>query len=74
MKLRAELFVDIMADDYVDAANHQKAIEDCLAPLRAKYPEATFSMRERRDRKSDLEREPAKTPYLLSIPKKGVAG
>ena len=71
MKLRAELVIDILAGDYVDAASHQKTIEELLAPLKVKYPGAMLSLKERRERKSESDNRMAKKSYLISIPRAG---
>jgi len=74
MKLRAELVIDILADGYVDAADHQRSIEDFLAPLRVKYPGAKLSIKERRERRSESDNRMAKGSHLISIPRAGAAG
>ncbi|MFL5296007.1 MAG: hypothetical protein ACJ798_06460 [Phenylobacterium sp.] len=38
--------------DYIEAADHQKRLEDILRLVRDAYPEATLAMRERRQRKA----------------------
>jgi hypothetical protein len=48
MKLRALITIDIDADDFIDAAAHQRQIEAMLSELRAKYPAASLVFRERR--------------------------
>lgn len=64
MKLRAEFAVDITAQDYVDAARHQKTFEEFLQTLQAEYPTAQLQIRERRDRRHD---EVGKAACLISI-------
>jgi len=51
MKLCGQISVELNVGDYVEAADHQKRLEDILRQVRAAYPEATLSMRERRERK-----------------------
>ncbi len=53
MRLRAQILVDIAADDFVQAADHQKHLGDFLEQLRERYPHAIMSIRERRERKPD---------------------
>ena len=48
MKLRALITIDIDADDFIDAAAHQRQVEAMLSDLRAKYPAASLVFRERR--------------------------
>ena len=53
MKLRAQIVVDINAEDYVAAAEHQRSLEELLTRVRAHYPNAQLSIRERRQRAVD---------------------
>lgn len=55
MRLRAQILVDIDADDYVAAAKHQSALEAYLQEIQTRYPNATMVMRERRERRPDKE-------------------
>jgi len=52
MKLCGQISVELNVGDYVEAADHQKRLEDILRQVRTAYPEATLSMRERRERKA----------------------
>jgi uncharacterized protein YdhG (YjbR/CyaY superfamily) len=52
MKLCGQISVELNVGDYVEAADHQKRLEEILRQVRAAYPEATLSMRERRERKA----------------------
>lgn len=52
MKLCGQISVELNVGDYVEAADHQKRLEDILRQVRAAYPDATLSMRERRERKT----------------------
>ncbi|GAA0580108.1 hypothetical protein [Rhizomicrobium electricum] len=53
MRLRAQIVVDIDADDYVEAAAHQNALKSYLEEIQARYPHAEMTMRERRERRHD---------------------
>jgi hypothetical protein len=53
MRLRAQIIVDIDADDYVEAAEHQNALKTYLQEIQARYPNAEMTMRERRERRHD---------------------
>lgn len=53
MRLRAQIIVDIDADDYVEAAEHQSTLQRYLTEIQARYPSASLSMRERRERRHD---------------------
>lgn len=48
MKLRAQFVVDVSADDFVQAADHQKRLAAFLETLKAEYATATLTIRERR--------------------------
>lgn len=48
MKLCGQISVELTVGDYVEAADHQKRLEDLLRLVRDSYPEATLAMRERR--------------------------
>ena len=52
MKLCGNISVELDVGDFVQAADHQKRLEDILAQVRAAYPEATLTIRERRQRKA----------------------
>lgn len=61
MKLCGQISVELNVGDYVEAADHQKRLEEILRLVRAAYPEATLAMRERRQRKAmPLARAPAR--------------
>ena len=63
MKLCGQISVELNVGDYVEAADHQKRLEEILRLVRAAYPEATLAMRERRQRKAmPLARAPARAP------------
>lgn len=52
VKLWGQISVELNVEDFVEAADHQKRLEDMLRLVRASYPEATLAMRERRQRRS----------------------
>jgi hypothetical protein len=52
MKLCGQISIELTVDDFVEAADHQRRLEGLLGAIRASYPEATLSMRERRERKA----------------------
>jgi hypothetical protein len=52
MKLCGQISVELNVGDYVEAADHQKRLEDILRLVRDAYPDATLAMRERRQRKA----------------------
>ena len=52
MMLCGQISIELTVDDFVEAADHQRRIEDLLARVRESYPEATLTMRERRQRKA----------------------
>ena len=55
MKLRAQIVVDIDAENYVEAAEHQRQLEVFLEQVRARYATAQLLIRERRERKEPPE-------------------
>jgi hypothetical protein len=67
MKLCGQISVELNVGDYVEAADHQKRLEEILRQVRAAYPDATLSMRERRERKAlALTRAPAERLQRLA--------
>ncbi len=50
MRLRASITVDIDAADYVEAAAHQRRLQELYEAVAAAYPGAEFQFRERRVR------------------------
>ena len=48
MKLRAQIVIDVDADDFVEAAKHQVRIESFLSELKPDYPSVVLTFRERR--------------------------
>jgi len=52
MKLCGQISIELTVGDFVEAADHQRRLEQLLATIRASYPEATLAMRERRERKA----------------------
>ncbi|HEY2750402.1 hypothetical protein [Phenylobacterium sp.] len=52
MKLCGQISVELTVGDYIEAADHQKRLEDILKLVRDAYPDARLAMRERRQRKA----------------------
>jgi len=52
--LRAQITIDVRADDFIGAAEHQRRLEELLSTIRDQYSQADLVFRERRPR-------PAKT-------------
>jgi len=52
MKLCGQISVELNVGDYIEAADHQRRLEEILHQVRSAYPEATLAMRERRERKA----------------------
>ena len=50
MRLRATISIDLDASDFVDAADHQRRLQELFDVVRAAYPSAEFQFRERRAR------------------------
>jgi hypothetical protein len=51
MKLRAELVIDLEAEDYIGAAEHQRFVETVFSGLKERYGQATMSIRQLRDKR-----------------------
>lgn len=67
MKLCGQISIELTVDDFVEAADHQKRLEDLLKTIRDSYPDATLAMRERRQRKAlALRRAPPRAPAALA--------
>jgi hypothetical protein len=60
VRLRAHITIDIEADDFVAAADHQRTVERVLAGLKSDYPQAILDFRERRVR-TDARPAPVQT-------------
>lgn len=52
MKLCGNISVELDVGDFVQAAGHQKRLEEILQQVRLAYPDATLTIRERRQRKA----------------------
>ena len=50
MKLRAQITIDIHADDFADAAEHERRIQTLMEMVQSEYRQAALLFRERRDR------------------------
>ncbi|HYC66069.1 hypothetical protein [Brevundimonas sp.] len=48
--LRAQITIDVSAEDFVSAADHQKRIETLMSSVRETYGQAELEFRERRPR------------------------
>lgn len=66
MKLWGQISVELTVGDYVEAADHQRRLEDILRLVKDAYPEATLCMRERRQRKSQ--------PMVRALPRSATTG
>jgi hypothetical protein len=58
--------VELTGGDYIEAADHQKRLEDILRLVRDAYHEAKIAMRERSQRKAK--------PFTLATPRSAVTG
>lgn len=52
MKLKAEISIEIEADDYVAAADHQRSVEMLFGNVKAKYSQASLAIRQLRERQA----------------------
>jgi hypothetical protein len=48
MNIRAEITIDLHADDFIVAADHQRKIEELHLAIAGVYPQAALHLRERR--------------------------
>ncbi|GAA0528553.1 hypothetical protein FHS83_002323 [Rhizomicrobium palustre] len=53
MRLRAQITIDISAEDFVEAAEHQNKLARFVESLKSEYPNAEMIIRERRERRPD---------------------
>ena len=53
MRLRAQIVVDLNAGTYIEAAEHQSLLQEFLKGLQGRYPKASLTIRERRERRAD---------------------
>lgn len=66
MKLCGQISVELTVGDYIEAADHQRKLEDMLGLVRQAYPHATLAVRERRQRKA--------MPLTRAEPRSAVTG
>ena len=52
MTLSGQISIELVVDDFIEAADHQRRIEDLMTRIRDVYPQATLNMRERRERRA----------------------
>jgi hypothetical protein len=50
MKLRANVTIEFDAEDFVEAAKHQRVLEQFLQPIAEQYLDVKLVIRERRER------------------------
>ncbi len=68
MKLCGQISVELTVDDFVQAADHQRRLEDILRLVRDAYPDAKLAMRERRQRKAlPLSRATPRTAFTGAL-------
>lgn len=53
MRLRAQITLEFDAADYIDAAEHQRSLEEHLQRVAGDYPNARLAIRERREREAE---------------------
>ena len=49
MRFRVDISLEIEADDYIAAAEHQRRVGDLFALMKENYPDAEFSFRQLRN-------------------------
>lgn len=65
MRLRAQITIDIDATDFVEAADHQRRLEEMVRRIREEYEHAALLLRERRER-AEAPREVRAQPSLVA--------
>lgn len=66
--LRAQITIDLTADDFVCAADHQRRIESLMGAIKDAYAEAALEFRERRPRPARrLRPQKALKPYTGAV-------
>ena len=59
LRLRAEITIDLDAADFLEAAEHQRRIEELIESVRREYSQATFAFRPRRGPRNKKATAPA---------------
>lgn len=73
MRLRAEITIDIQARDFVDAADHQRRLEQLFQSIQSEYSEANLILKERREKNGEALRPGAgEGPRLSLAPRRRV--
>lgn len=72
MKLKATIVIDIQADDFVDAADHQRRIEAAVAEINERYPRAWLDFREQRGRAAGPDERSRRQPASPSVTPMGL--
>ncbi len=65
MRLRAQITIDIDAQDFVEAADHQRRLEEMVRRIKEEYEHAALLLRERRER-AEAPRETREQPSLVA--------
>jgi hypothetical protein len=65
LRLRAQITIDIDAQDFVEAADHQRRLEEMVRRIKEEYEHAALLLRERRER-ADAPRETREQPSLVA--------
>ena len=69
MRLRAQITLEFDAADYIDAAEHQRTLEEHLQHIVRSYPNARLAIRERRERDSERTGSQPNEHRVLSLAK-----
>jgi hypothetical protein len=52
MRYCGQISIEFPAEDYFSLADHRERLEDILAYIRTRYPDASLALRERRNRRA----------------------
>ncbi len=64
MRLKATFTIELEASDFVEAAGHQRALEEKLAALRETFPRSQLKIVNGRERRSERTRPRAVNPNI----------
>lgn len=71
MRLRALITIDIDATDFVEAAEHQRRLEEIAQRIKSEYEHVALLLRERRERAECARDLPVRPAVAARYPKRG---
>jgi hypothetical protein len=70
LRLRALITIDIDAQDFVEAADHQRRLEDIVRRIKGEYEQVALLLRERRERPESVRDAVARPAVASRYPKR----